>query len=207
MSLKASPRSQQPLNSLATKLILFVFVSTFATALVVSGISIQSTHTYLSQQIGQQYPAAVEKAGEGLLEWLVGGQEELGGLARDGDLQRVPSRDTAGGSPLAAALASAQRRSKHFDAFVLIAGDSHVRDVVGENARFTPGRPLSLAGIDRTVLRVLNSDGERLLVAATPFPVDASGAGALVGVFKVARIPALLAQQRPESGAEMRIVD
>jgi hypothetical protein len=45
--------TRQPLNSLATRLILFVFVSTFATALVVSWISIQSTHTYLSQQIGR----------------------------------------------------------------------------------------------------------------------------------------------------------
>ena len=89
MSLKASPRSQQPLNSLATKLILFVFISTFATALVVSGISIQSTHTYLSQQIGQQYPAALARAGEAVLEWLVAGQEELASLASNSDLRRA----------------------------------------------------------------------------------------------------------------------
>jgi hypothetical protein len=53
-----SPLSKQPFNSLATKLILFVFVSTLATALVVSWISIQSTHDYLSLQIRRQYPAA-----------------------------------------------------------------------------------------------------------------------------------------------------
>jgi len=207
MSLNASPRSQQPLNSLATKLILFVFISTFVTALVVSGISIQSTHSYLSQQIGQQYPAALAQAAEGLLEWLVGGQEELGSLARDAELRRAPARDAAGGSPQALTLASAQRRSKHFDAYLLVGGDTQVRRVVGDAAAFAPGAALPLAGIDRTVLRVLGQGAERALVAATPFPVDADGKGALVGVFKPARIPALLGQKRPVEGAQMRIVD
>jgi diguanylate cyclase (GGDEF)-like protein len=205
MPLKASHRSQQPLNSLATKLILFVFVSTFATALVVSGISIQSTHSYLSQQIGQQYPAALAQAGEGLLEWLVGGEEEIGGLARNDALGRAAARDAGGDSPQAAALASAQRRSKHFDAFVLLDADARVRRVIGDAVGFEPGDELPLAGIDRTVLRVLNTDGQRVLVAATPSPGE--GAAALVGVYKPARLPALLAQQRPVPGAELRIVD
>ena len=74
------PLSKHPLNSLATKLILFVFVSTLATALAVSWISIQSTHDYLSQQIRRQYPASLTHAGEALLGYLVAGQEELAGL-------------------------------------------------------------------------------------------------------------------------------
>ena len=43
----SEPPPDAPLDSLATKIILFVFLSTFATALVVSWISIQSTHAYL----------------------------------------------------------------------------------------------------------------------------------------------------------------
>jgi len=207
MSLKASPRSQQPLNSLATKLILFVFISTFATALVVSWVSIQSTHTYLSQQIGQQYPAALAHAGEALLEWLVAGQEELASLASDSELRRGLSRETAGASPLASRLASEQRRSKHFDAFAVVGGDASVRRVVGETAGFVAGRRAPLTGVDRTVLRMLSPDSARLLVAATPFPVDPDGSGMLVGVFKPSRIPSLLAQERPVAGAEVAILD
>ena len=54
-----NPRSlhRQPLDSLATQIILFVFLSTFATALVVSWISIQSTNAYLSGMVDRQYPA------------------------------------------------------------------------------------------------------------------------------------------------------
>jgi diguanylate cyclase (GGDEF)-like protein len=250
MPLNASTRSQQPLNSLATKLILFVFISTFVTALVVSGISIQSTHTYLSQQIGQQYPAALGQAGEAVLEWLVGGQEEIGSLAKSSELRRAPARsatesstpaseerrskhglnqvgaavldwfggneagsgsesprDTNWPARVTAQLASAQRRSKHFDAFVLVGGDASVRRVVGEAAGLAPGRHLPLTGVDRTVLRMLNPDSARMLVAAAPFPVDPDGSGTLIGVFKASRIPSLLAQKRPVNGAEMLVID
>ncbi len=44
------PRNH-PFTGLATKIILFVFLSTFATALVVSWISIQSTHASLRRVI------------------------------------------------------------------------------------------------------------------------------------------------------------
>ena len=142
MPLNASTRSQQPLNSLATKLILFVFISTFVTALVVSGISIQSTHSYLSEQIGQQYPAALGQAGEALLEWFVAGQEEITNLASDDALRRGAPRESAGNSSSSAQLASAQRRSRYFDAYALVGGDSHVRRVVGEATGLAPGRRL-----------------------------------------------------------------
>ena len=47
------PQPRPPLNSLATKIILFVFLSTFATALVVSSISIRSTYTHLRNGLDQ----------------------------------------------------------------------------------------------------------------------------------------------------------
>jgi len=207
MPLEASPRSQQPLNSLATKLILFAFISTLATALIVSWISIESTHTYLRQQVGQQYPAALARAGEALLEWLAAGREELSGLASDSELQRASPRNVSGASPLAARLVSEQRRSKHFDAFALVGGDASVRRVFGETAGFVAGRRTPLLGVDRIVLRMLSQDSAHLLVAATPFPVDPDGSGMLVGVFKASHIPALLAQERPVAGAELAILD
>ncbi len=205
--MNALPRSQQPLNSLATKLILFVFISTFVTALVVSGISIQSAHSYLSQQIGRQYPAALAQAGEALLEWLVAGQEEIGNLSKDTRLRPPPSRQPPAAPTLEAQLASHQRRSKYFDGFALLGGDDSVRLIIGDSPGFVPGRRVTLTGVDRTVLRVLIPASEPLLIAATPFPVDPDGSGTLVGVFKAARVPSLLAQKRPVAGAELRIVD
>jgi diguanylate cyclase (GGDEF)-like protein len=64
------PQSRPPLNSLATKIILFVFLSTFATALVVSWIAIRSTHPHLRNQLEQRYPAALAQAAGHLDDWL-----------------------------------------------------------------------------------------------------------------------------------------
>jgi diguanylate cyclase (GGDEF)-like protein len=64
------PESDRPpLNSLATKIILFVFLSTFATALAVSALSIQSTHTHLRDLIERMYPAAVARTAARVEDW------------------------------------------------------------------------------------------------------------------------------------------
>jgi diguanylate cyclase (GGDEF)-like protein len=202
------PLSKHPLNSLATKLILFVFVSTLATALAVSWISIQSTHDYLSQQIRRQYPASLTHAGEALLGYLVAGQEELAGLAGDAaGPPRSAGRAASPASQTGERLARAQRRSKHFDAFALLSADGSVRWAAGETDRFAAGTRLPITGIDRTVLRSLALGSATDVVAATPFPVDSDGTGSLVGLFKTARIPSLLAYQRPIAGAAIAITD
>jgi diguanylate cyclase (GGDEF)-like protein len=70
MSEPQLPPSRPPLNSLATKIILFVFLSTFATALVVSWISIRSTHAHLRDSLDRRYPAALARAAGRLDHWL-----------------------------------------------------------------------------------------------------------------------------------------
>ena len=55
--------ARAPLASLSTKIIVFVFLSTLATALLVSWISIQSTYDHLSQALDVEYPAALRRAG------------------------------------------------------------------------------------------------------------------------------------------------
>jgi diguanylate cyclase (GGDEF)-like protein len=201
------PLSKHPLNSLATKLILFVFVSTLATALLVGWISIQSTYDYLSQQIRRQYPASVTQAGEALLAWLVTGQEEIAGLSVPGSPPRTAARIAGAATAQAGErLARAQRRSRHFDAFALLSADGSVRWAAGESQRLSAGTRLPIKGADRTVLRPLVTGAATDVVAVTPFPVDADGGGSLVGLFKADRIPSLLAYQRPVAGAEIAIL-
>jgi diguanylate cyclase (GGDEF)-like protein len=64
------------MNSLATKIILFVFASTFVTALAVSWTSIQATYQHLVQEIHEQYPTALERAATRVGAWL----EQRGGV-------------------------------------------------------------------------------------------------------------------------------
>ena len=72
----AEPRSSaasRPATSLATKLVLFVFLTTFGTAILVSWTSIEATHTHLTRVVDQTYPAALERAVERLDELLASG--------------------------------------------------------------------------------------------------------------------------------------
>ena len=95
-----------------------------------------------------------------------------------------------------AQLASAQRRSKYFDAFVLVGGDASVRRVVGEPA--ASRRAASAAsGVDRTVLRVLSPDSARMLVAATPCPRRRRRLRRAGRRRQASRIPSLLARSGP----------
>jgi diguanylate cyclase (GGDEF)-like protein len=59
-----------PLTSLSTKILLFAFASTLATAVAVSLTSIASTQAYLSSSIRRAYPAALERTADRLEPWI-----------------------------------------------------------------------------------------------------------------------------------------
>ena len=79
MSTENIQQRSHPLTSLATKIIIFVFLSTFATALVVSWISIQSTHASLRGVIDRLYPQSLEHAERRAGPWLESARAELDG--------------------------------------------------------------------------------------------------------------------------------
>ena len=87
---------RQPRDSLATKIIFFVFFSTFVTALVVSWISVHSTYEFLRTHLDASYPMLLERGTQRLGAWVDDGQGRLTGLARDPDLLRTSAgaRDT-----------------------------------------------------------------------------------------------------------------
>ena len=113
------PPLRQPLNSLATKIIFVVFLSTSLTAVVVSWISVHSTYTFLERRIQESYPAILERTGDRLGGWLGEANAEMRDLAQDG--------------PLDAALLSAWlQRSGHFDAAVVADRAGHLRARAGD---------------------------------------------------------------------------
>ena len=62
--------ARAPLASLSTKIIVFVFLSTLVTALLVSWISIHSTFDHLSLVLNTEYPSALRRAGSDVEAWL-----------------------------------------------------------------------------------------------------------------------------------------
>ena len=80
---------RQPRDSLATKIIFFVFVSTFVTALVVSWISVQSTYSFLRAHLDRSYPTILARSAAELGNWLSDGQTLVGRLAAREELRRL----------------------------------------------------------------------------------------------------------------------
>jgi len=81
-----SKRPKRPGNSLATRLILFVFSSAFVAALVVSAISVHATFSDLSSLIERSYPSILVRNEERLASLVDSGAAALRALASDAEL-------------------------------------------------------------------------------------------------------------------------
>jgi diguanylate cyclase (GGDEF)-like protein len=101
---------RQPRDSLATKIIFFVFVSTFVTALVVSWISVHSTYSFVRSHLDRSYPVILARGASDVGRWLEGGRTRLAELAARPELVRAASGEPGAGAPAAALLEGALRR-------------------------------------------------------------------------------------------------
>ena len=72
-----SLEEHQTINSLVTKIVLMVFLGSFALAALVSWASIKPVQDSLTQSIDERYLRAVETAAESTTAWLSAGREEL----------------------------------------------------------------------------------------------------------------------------------
>jgi diguanylate cyclase (GGDEF)-like protein len=187
---------RQPLESLATQIILFVFLSTFATALVVSWISIQSTNAYLSGMVDQQYAASLTSARDPVQSWIEAGADQLRDLARSGE-----SRD-------AKRLKWAVAQSSHFEALVRMTSDGRVRHTAGRVGDEPLGDTRSWAGANRLGLQALptSSGSEVAAFAVRLGPAEADGER-LIGVFRGEGIEEILAGLPTGPGQSVLLVD
>jgi diguanylate cyclase (GGDEF)-like protein len=132
---------RRPLNSVSTKIISFAFLSTFLTALVVSWISIQSTHTYLRGQLEHRFPELLEHSDSALRRWLEERTAELDD--HSAVLERaVASRSGAGRRALATALAELVAEGSAFDSASVVGADGRIRALAGPPRRAQAGAAL-----------------------------------------------------------------
>jgi diguanylate cyclase (GGDEF)-like protein len=189
-------RHRRPLDSLATKIILFVFVSTLATALVVSGISIQSTHAYLSDMVDRQYPAFAIRARDQVRAWIATGASELRELARSGD--------RLGAAQLERALAE----SRHFEGFVVMAPSGRIRHAAGRAGVGALGENRPSFAADRLGLQALrNSSGREVTVFGVRLDPASADGGNLIGIFRDEEIEEAVRSVRAEMAESVLLVD
>jgi len=174
-------RHRQPLDSLATKIILFVFVSTFATALLVSWTSIQSTHVYLSEMVDQQYPISLARARNQLRAWITAGSQELQDLAAAGGVRSVRR------------LQRAVATSSRFDALLLVSpGGKLRRSAVRPGADAFDAKRLPLSADLLGLHSLPRGGGRRVAAFAVRRDPNAAASDRLIGIFRGEEIERLI---------------
>jgi diguanylate cyclase (GGDEF)-like protein len=191
----AAPQ-RQPLNSLATKIILFVFVSTFVTAVAVSWASIQSTHDSLLGAINRLYPLALEHSARRLTPWLAAARLEVEDLARD--------RAASYGSKADARLAEAVRTSWHVQALLAVGPDGALRARSDPELTVAPAALEALRTHAESALTTISVSGRSVLAVWAPRPAHDGG---LLGVLRRSELVALLASELPDDASALALAD
>jgi len=185
------PQSEHlTINSLVTKIVLMIFVGSFASAVFVSWASIKPTQESLARSIEERYPRAAQRAAEHTAGWLSAGREELVRLTS-------PPWDGAHESALAELL----RESRYFEGLALCDSRGAASDAVGSAPPCPPTLDGSLA--ENPWISIPLSDGA--FAPATAVSVsgeDPSGAFA-IGVFNREQLAVLLAGHAPHPDGAM----
>jgi diguanylate cyclase (GGDEF)-like protein len=201
MSEEQVEQHRPPLNSLATKIILFVFLSTFATALAVSWISIRSTHASLQGVVEHLYPLAVDHAALRAAPWLEAARLEVQGLERKFDL-------VEDSKALGISLADASADSLFLDGLVLYSENGSVRAKGGSLPMGVDLAALSAEFARRSAgLHAISlSDGSSALTVWASTARGDSAAG-LLCFLNSDEIAALLEAELPDAASFLGIVD
>jgi diguanylate cyclase (GGDEF)-like protein len=175
---------RQPLNSLATKIILFVFLSTFVPAVAISWTSIDSTQSQLRRLIDRYYPFGLIRSSERLSEWLKEGHVVATVLSR--------SRAFPPSLP----------ESEHFDALAWFGPDAEPENVLGSADASWAVRPAELLA-GGPFVRIGEAEQARIAVALPRARKD----GILVARFRRDVLESFLGDGPPEPGASVLLVD
>jgi len=181
----ASARPRAALGSVASRIVLFVFVATFATATLVSWVSIDSSAESLRRMIDRLYPLSLDHAAQRLDPWI--------GEIR-AQLEHAEHECTdASYEPSARALAV-------LDGVVLYQENGSVHHSWGS---VPDGAEAALQTPDRLALLEPETGPLSLAVATDPSPTGT----ALVGVVSLERIAQILENELPSPETLIAVVD
>jgi diguanylate cyclase (GGDEF)-like protein len=181
-------------HSIAAKIIFLVFLCTFSTALVISWIAIDASHTELRGRIERGFPAVLERSRSGLGPWLEEGSARLDAFARKTS------------QPDAELLRAFVERSPHFDAAAMIGDDSRWLTPVAEPD--VPPLPAErFASSERPARATIRSgDGADAFALVPRVPGRASG-GFFVARYDRYALDALLEAERHDSAGVVLLAD
>ena len=185
------PQSEHlTINSLVTKIVLMVFVGSFASAVLVSWASIKPTQESLARSIEERYPVAAQRAAESTSAWLSAGREELVRLTS-------PPWDGARESTLAERL----RESRYFEGLAFCDSNTTASGGVGSVPTCPPAIDGSLA--ESKWIPIPLSDG--VVAPATSVLVSGEDESRVfaIGVFDRKQLALLLSDHAPHPDGAM----
>ncbi len=187
-------------HSISAKIVFLVFLCTFSTALVVSGIAIQSSYEDRRGEIDRGFPAALERGRNEMTFWLAEGDSALREFASSPSLDSDEQRAKG-------ALADFVTHSLHFDAAALLtSGGEWVHPAAG----LLTGDQMSLAGSleagQRAQRLTLPGDPPAAL-AVVPLTPGRGSDGFLVGRYDRSLLDALLQEERRGVSASLVLTD
>jgi diguanylate cyclase (GGDEF)-like protein len=185
------PQSEHlTINSLVTKIVLMVFVGSFASTVLVSWTSIKPAQESLSRSIEERYPGAAQRAAESASAWLAAGREELVRLTS-------PPWDGTRESALAALL----RESRYFEGLALCDSRAAASDGVGSAPTCPPASDGSHAESEWIPIPLANGT----VVPATSVSVsgETESPQFAIGVFDRKQLALLLAEHAPHPDGAM----
>ncbi len=210
---------QEPESSLATKIILLVFVATFVSAAAVSWISIETARRQLWSQIHRTYPAMLERSGQHLLRQLAAGRAVVAGLAGSEDTRHLlevvarvavePARRETARTLFLGLVAAPAERSPEISAFALLGRDGELLlesdgqpplSIADRAALVRPGAPL--------VEAFPSPDGVPRIATAVPVLDERYEPVAyLIGFFRSDALRDGLAANRLDANMRVEILD
>jgi diguanylate cyclase (GGDEF)-like protein len=206
--------SKQPLNSISTRIIFFVFLSTFLTALVVSWISIDTIHRNLRRQIEARFPAILERRITAFDAYLTEGHESLSERVRAADLAPLALARHPDARRIGRSLRKLEAASPRFAGMLLqgptgtVLGSSGdvtaLADITVLEASYAP--IFSALGVDHTALALAQ------IPLNTPGSADAEGrvegepGARLIGIFELSPLAPSLSLEPDEGSGRIRLL-
>jgi diguanylate cyclase (GGDEF)-like protein len=198
---------RHPHNSLAAKIIFFVFLSTFLTALAVSWIAIASTHRFLREAIDRRYPALLQRSASRVENWLAAGQAGAEACAGTAALRGITGSLRSGAdSPelrKALELAASGHPLANLRSLVLVHPTGAVAATWGDPLSLPADLTHDLGALAEPSLQALRSPGGTPLVLASA-PVHGADGGVVAVLVSLLRTEEL-AQVLAADGEGARI--
>ena len=185
----------QPRDSLATKIIFFVFLSTFVTSLVVSWTAVYSSYDFLRTHLEDSYPAMLARSDESVAAWMREGKAALAELAGGEAL-----RAAADGAERGALVRELSRRGSPWCGLVLRNPSGSVRTRVGPCAERDDATP------DDPPRRVALRARAGALLAVAPVPGRDGRVASLEGIFAPERLAAQLSRHAVHGSGSVYLV-